>query len=63
MGDNHLTVLTSTPSDNVVHVDDVHQATQVYTRAADYNAGLWTAWKEIPGDATGVKAITAATTG
>ncbi|MEE1826309.1 trypsin-like serine protease [Streptomyces sp. BE20] len=63
MGDNHLTVLTSTTSDNVVHVYAVNEDKKVYTRDANYNTGLWTAWKEIPGDATGVKAITAATTG
>ncbi|MEE1821603.1 trypsin-like serine protease [Streptomyces sp. BE20] len=63
MGDNHLTVLTSTTSDNVVHVYAVNEDKKVYTRDANYNTGLWTAWKEIPGDATGVKAITAASTG
>ncbi|MCX4690689.1 S1 family peptidase [Kitasatospora purpeofusca] len=63
MGDNRLTILTSTTSDNVVHIYAVNEDKKVYTRDADYNLGLWTAWKEIPGGATGVKAITAASTG
>ncbi|WP_078653549.1 trypsin-like serine protease [Streptomyces novaecaesareae] len=63
VSDNHLKAISSSAEGNVVHVVAVNEDDKVYNRDADYNAGKWTAWGEIPGGATNVKAVTAATTG
>ncbi|MFJ6383630.1 trypsin-like serine protease [Kitasatospora sp. NPDC092039] len=63
VSDNHLKAISSSAEGNVVHVVAVNEDDRVYNRDADYNAGKWTAWGEVPGGATGVKAVTAATTG
>ncbi|MFD4657264.1 trypsin-like serine protease [Kitasatospora sp. NPDC058444] len=63
VSDNRLKAISSSAEGNVVHVVAVNEDDKVYTRDADYNAGRWTAWGEVPGGATGVKTITAATTG
>ncbi|KOV10719.1 hypothetical protein ADK60_37410 [Streptomyces sp. XY431] len=51
-----------TPAATAGHIYAVNEDKKVYTRDANYNTSLWTTWKEIPGGATGVKAITAAST-
>ncbi|WP_416874728.1 trypsin-like serine protease [Kitasatospora sp. SC0581] len=63
VSDNRLKAISSSAEGNVVHFVAVNEDTKVYTRDADYNAGKWTPWTEVPGGAFGVKAITAATTG
>ncbi|MGW7587139.1 trypsin-like serine protease [Kitasatospora sp. NPDC054768] len=63
VSDNRLKAISSSAEGNVVHFVAVNEDTKVYTRDADYNAGNWTPWVEVPGGAFGVKAITAATTG
>ncbi|MGW2873949.1 trypsin-like serine protease [Kitasatospora sp. NPDC001225] len=63
ISDNHLKAITSSAEGNVIHVVAINEDDKVYNRDADYNAGRWTPWGEVPGGATGVRAITAATTG
>ncbi|MFJ4184956.1 trypsin-like serine protease [Kitasatospora sp. NPDC089509] len=63
VSDNRLKAISSSAEGNVVHVVAVNEDNKVYSRDADYNAGTWTPWREIPGGATGVTAITATTTG
>ncbi|MFD0412003.1 trypsin-like serine protease [Kitasatospora sp. NPDC127116] len=63
VSDNHLKAISSSAEGNVVHVVAINEDDKVYNRDADYNAGRWTPWGEVPGGITGVKAITAATTG
>ncbi|MEU1284112.1 trypsin-like serine protease [Kitasatospora sp. NPDC005856] len=63
VSDNKLKAISSSAEGNVVHVVAVNEDDKVYSRDADYNAGKWTPWVEIPGGAVGVKAITATTTG
>ncbi|MFJ8437244.1 trypsin-like serine protease [Kitasatospora sp. NPDC094019] len=46
----------------LVDVEIIGSDGSLHATTADYNTGRWTAWKEIPGGATGVKAITAAST-
>ncbi|MFB8201244.1 trypsin-like serine protease [Kitasatospora purpeofusca] len=63
MSDNKLKALTSTVSNNVVHVFAVNEDDKVYGLDGDYNAGKWSDhWFEIPGGAAGAKAITATST-
>ncbi|MFJ9949338.1 hypothetical protein ACIQTO_15845, partial [Kitasatospora sp. NPDC091207] len=62
ISDNRLKAITSTTSDNVVHVYAVNEDDKVYGIDADYNAGRWTSWSDVPGGATGAKAITATST-
>ncbi|MFI8081055.1 trypsin-like serine protease [Kitasatospora sp. NPDC086009] len=62
ISDNRLKAVTSSTSNNVVHVYAVNEDDKVYGIDADYNAGRWTSWGEVPGDAGGVKAITATST-
>ncbi|WP_327676066.1 S1 family peptidase [Kitasatospora sp. NBC_00458] len=64
ISDNRLTAITSTTSNNVVHVYAVNKDDfKVYGIDADYNAGRWNGWGEVPGGAAGAKAITATTAG
>nr|BFD89529.1 fusidic acid esterase FusH [Kitasatospora sp. Xyl93] len=63
VSDNRLKAISSSAEGNVVHLVAVNEDDRVYNRDADYNAGKWTDWGEVPGGATGVKAVTAATTG
>ncbi|MET8545032.1 trypsin-like serine protease [Kitasatospora sp. NPDC004799] len=63
LGDNNLKAISSSADGNVVHIVAVNEDDKVYNRDADYNAGKWTDWGEVPGGATGTKAVTAATTG
>ncbi|MFJ9447187.1 trypsin-like serine protease [Kitasatospora sp. NPDC101235] len=62
ISDDRLTAVTSIAEGNVVHVIATDENGKVRNRDADYNAGRWTPWGEVPGGATGVKAITATTT-
>ncbi|MEU1289838.1 trypsin-like serine protease [Kitasatospora sp. NPDC005856] len=63
VSDNKLKAISSSAEGNVVHLVAVNEDDKVYNRDADYNAGKWTPWGEVPGGATGVKTITATTTG
>ncbi|MFF7459653.1 trypsin-like serine protease [Kitasatospora sp. NPDC008115] len=65
MSDNTFTALTSTVYNNVVHVYGVNaEDNKVYGIDADYNLGRWSdRWTEVPGGASGVKKITATSTG
>ncbi|MBD0674519.1 trypsin-like serine protease [Streptomyces sp. CBMA156] len=63
VSDNRLKAISSSAEGNIVHLVAVNEDYKVYSRDADYNAGKWTPWTEIPGGAVGVKAITATTTG
>ncbi|MEV7776580.1 trypsin-like serine protease [Kitasatospora sp. NPDC086791] len=63
VSDNHLSAISSSSEGNVVHLLAVNEDSRVYSRDADYDAGKWTPWTEVPGGAVGVTAITATTTG
>ncbi|MFF1902005.1 hypothetical protein ACFVYI_01030, partial [Kitasatospora sp. NPDC058218] len=62
ISDNRLKAITSSTSNNVVHVYAVNEDDKVYGIDADYNAGRWTSWGEVPGGAVGAKTITATST-
>ncbi|WP_075735078.1 trypsin-like serine protease [Streptomyces acidiscabies] len=58
-----LTALTSVTVDNVVHMYAVGTNGRVYGKDADYNTGTFSEWGEVPGGATGVRALSASVTG
>ncbi|WP_370413870.1 trypsin-like serine protease [Streptomyces fradiae] len=58
-----LISLTSAVVDNVVHMYGVGTDGKVYGKDANYNTGKFTAWNEVPGGATGARALTASVTG
>ncbi|MFD0401180.1 trypsin-like serine protease [Kitasatospora sp. NPDC127121] len=62
ISDNRLKAITSTTSNDVVHVYAVNEDDKVYGIDADYNVGRWTTWGDVPGGAVGVTAITATST-
>ncbi|MFE6051667.1 trypsin-like serine protease [Kitasatospora sp. NPDC056446] len=58
VSDNRLKAISSVAEGNVLHLVAVNEDSKVYTRDADYNAGTWTPWTEVPGGASGATAIT-----